>query len=281
MKNIELRYHTGIKQVDGILQGVVQMTETLIPSTISSIYLTGSHAFGTAVRTSDVDLIFVGKPNQLNDKMKAKIFSLSQLSPLICPLRLDIKGYQQTELVELNSVIGQDFSPMKALLHLNAVTVKIASRLIYGEDIRPQICLPSMTQFINNISDFTTWLIGTLRGKNTPLRFPLEYPNPEASFYGYIIDEKLEQLVYIVGLIASTRIAQSAGKYVTHKHDCPRLYRQYVADEFSDFVTKVFHWCRDQWEYHIPDNPTDRTRLNEICQHTLNFENQFLINTQS
>ena len=192
MKNVEIQYRTGIKQVDNILEGLVQMTEILIPSTIGSIYLTGSYAFGTAVHTSDVDLIFVGRRNQLNDEMKAKIFSLSQLSPLICPLRLDIKAYRQVELIELNSVVDQGFSPMKALLHLNTVTVKIASRLIYGEDIRHQICLPSMPQFINNIADFTTWLIGMLRGENNHLRFPLQYPNPEVPFYGYVIDEKLE-----------------------------------------------------------------------------------------
>ena len=280
MKGIELQYLTGIKQADNILEGLVEMTEILIPSTIGSIYLTGSYAFDAAVSTSDIDLFFVGRPNQLDDEMKDKIFLLSQLSPLICSLRLDVKAYQHAELVELDSAVDGSFTPVKAQLHFNAVTVKIASRLIYGTDIRHQICLPPMARYIDNIVGYTMWVIDALRGEGDDLRLPLEYPNPEAQFYGYVIDEKLEQLVYIVGLIASTRIAQAANENVTHKQECPHLYRQYVGDGFSDFVDEVFHWCRDQWEYRIPDNPTDRIRLIEICKHTLDFENLLLASSK-
>ena len=109
-------------------EGLVRLSESLAPSTIGSIYLTGSYAFDAALSTSDIDRFFVGRPGQVDDALKAKVFSINQTSSLICPLRLDVKIYGHEELEDLDAALAGPSEPWKKLLHFNAVTIKTASR---------------------------------------------------------------------------------------------------------------------------------------------------------
>ncbi|MBK34293.1 MAG: hypothetical protein CME26_02035 [Gemmatimonadetes bacterium] len=266
-----------MEPVDDVLKGLVEMTRTLASDSVGSIYLTGSRAFGSAVSSSDIDLFFVGQSGRLDDTLKDAVFSLSRLSPLICPYRLDVKAYRLEKLMELETAVDGPFSPPKAMLHFNAVTIKNFSRILSGTDIRDKVELPPVESYVGHLRDFTVWIISDLKGgRSVRPETTLGFPDENSSFYGYVVEGKLEHLVYVVGLIASTRIAQAAGEYVSHKGMVPELYRKYVGDRFSDFVNQIFLWCRSRWENRIPDVPSDRARLDELCEETLRFENQLL-----
>ena len=201
---------TGNQQIDNILRGIVRILEILVPHQSRGVYLVGSYANGTALPTSDLDLIIVFKTGWLTSELKAKIFQISQQSALICPIRLDLKAYDEAQLFDIHAIPHEKSAMMRAFLHVNAVIVKTASLLIYGQDIRDRIRLPPMEAFIRDITYFTCCLIAGIRGEPQFLICPLNYPDPKDEFYGYIINDKVD--VYTLGLIATSLIQVRQGK---------------------------------------------------------------------
>lgn len=275
MDSISLENGTGNQLIDNILRGIVGIFEVLFPAQVRGFYLIGSYANRSALPTSDLDLIIVFKTGYMDKGLKTTLWRVCQQSTLICPIRLDLKAYDEAELFHLDAAPGDDLF-MTALMHSSAVITKIASLLIYGEDIRDKISLPSIEQFTLDLMYFTSRLFFSIRGEPDFLTFPLDYPDPEDEFYGYTFNDRTEELVYRVGLAATSIIALKARKFVGHKIDCPKVYKACINDEWTSFLEKVIDWCRGKWEYSIPENPQERKQLKEICKQALAFENHFL-----
>jgi len=68
----------------------------------------------------------------------------------------------------------------------------------------------------------------------------------------------------------------NAKQFVLRKRDAPRLYRQYVGDEWAPFLDTLYARCRHDWRYDIPVQADDREALREVCVRYFAFENHFL-----
>ena len=246
------------------LQGVIGISELVFPDRIRSYYLTGSYADDTAVSASDLDLLIIFKGHISADERNA-VWDLSDNMSLLAPMFLDLEG------------VGEDQTSQKG------VQLKLASHCIYGEDIRPNIQLPSMDAYIREwMHDHPLHFMMRLARGQENILYPLDFPNSADPFFGYgenpiegKHDTKL--LIAIVGQIASAIIIHKARTYVPSKGDCLSLYQEHINDEWGDFIEQVYRVCRNQWAYQIPDEPSQQVELQNICQGVLDFENHFLL----
>lgn len=82
-------------------------------------------------------------------------------------------------------------------------------------------------------------------------------------------------LTSVVFNIAAGLMAIQAGVWTANWSLVPNQYREHIGDEWTDLVTDVFGYCKQRWQYLVPDDPEDVARLQEICRRTLGFENHF------
>jgi predicted nucleotidyltransferase len=269
MAAIHLLHRTGDARIDDILRGLVGLFETVFPARIRGHYLLGSFADGTARPGSDLDLCVLFKGGFQDAAEEARALALIDHCAKISPVELDVDP------------IGEPIP-----YRLRAVNVKLASRVIHGEDIRDAIPLPPIDGYARDALDLAVRLVARVRQNPTALTVPLEYPDPEGEFYGYdrrrmsdaagATVPSTKDLVVTVGLIATAIIALQAGRYVGSKRDCIRLYRSEIGDVWAGLVTAVYENCRDHWAYRIPERAEERRRLQELCREALAFENHFL-----
>jgi hypothetical protein len=156
---------------------------------------------------------------------------------------------------------------------------KLASVCFAGEDVRDQVPLMPIAVWTRDRMHTSYWRIVNLFKRPTPVVLPLEYPDVDDEFYGYIRAEKPDDdintrnLVRSVTWAATALIALKARQYVTRKADCYRLYQQYVGDAWGVLIEDVYTHCKLAWNYAIPD---DRSALRELCGRVLAFEHHFM-----
>jgi len=262
---ISLVNSTGNERVDRILGGVIGIFERVFPNRIRSYYLTGSYANGTAVSTSDIDLHPIFKGGFKDETEETSADQIEALCDMISPIELGIHPQDERPVCH-NGIF------------------KLQCLLIFGEEIRAQMPLRPLEEFIRFSMDTSNQR--KVRKLDEPMVFPLNYPNPSGEFYGYDQREMRSMDSYqgkgtkdLVGVIYGAAIAMVAKKtkgYVPSKSEAFRLYREFVNDEWTDFVTEVWDTCRMQWEYRIPEDETGQRRLRKLCEQTLAFENHYL-----
>lgn len=263
MHNITLLTLTGDPQIDQILRGVIGLVELLFPERVRSYYVTGSYADGTAVPTSDLDVMIVLKNNATHDELD-KIFDIADQISLLSPLFLDLEG------------IGEDQLSSKG--HF----LKFASLFIYGDDIRDAIQTPDIDDYVRNCMHNPPIYFMTHVARRQPVvTFPLDYPDRTAEFYGYDHNpledhQDTKVLMAIIGHAATAIVALKTRQFVGTKSQCLSMYKQHVHDEWTDLLTEVYTVYRNAWSYRIPENAEDRRRLRHVCERTLRFENHFL-----
>jgi hypothetical protein len=171
------------------------------------------------------------------------------------------------------------------LLELN---LKRATRLIYGEYIRPALAEPTTDAYVRSVvhTPYHSYLYPAQRQAHGFLTFPLRHIDPDGPFLGY--DQfpmpdpdgnpgpSNKLLVASVGWTATALIALHTGRYVRDKAASAALYREHVADEWAPLVTGVYELCRNRWRYRIPTDPADRRALRDLCERALGFQNHFL-----
>lgn len=266
----ELRIEpTGNGRVDAILRGVIGIFETLFPGRIRGYYLTGSFHDGSATPLSDIDLLILFSGGFVDEGEEETACRTAEYCSLLSPIELD--------LVPLSEPVS---------FPLRAVSLKRASRLLYGEDVRDQIPLPPLDAYVRQVMRVASQVVARLRPDLSVLTFPLDYPHPEAEFFGYdrremtVPDGTLvpctKDLVLAAGLAAAAIVAWRAGCYVAGKSDCLKLYREQIGDPWTGFLEEVYQRCRSQWGYRVPEEPAGRAVLRSLCQQALAFENHFL-----
>jgi hypothetical protein len=260
---------TGDPLADRALQCIVARCEAALPGRIRACYLEGSYADGTPVATSDLDLVLVFKDAFHGDDERALVERVRANCASLAPVELDV------EVVDEAGLGG--FAPP---------TLKLGSRLLYGDDIRDCLRLPPLEEWTRDRMYTSCWRIMKLFGRPEPVTLPIGYPDPDAEFFGY--DCRLvrlpggaqarstRDLIRSTGWAATALIALRAGQYVSRKRDCHLMYRQYIGDEWSQLLADIYHSCRDVWRYLIPEDTAARAKLRAICQRTLGFENHFL-----
>jgi len=268
---------SGNTQVDDIVRGLVGIYEAVFPGRVRGYYLTGSHAEGDATALSDLDLCVVLKGDFADAEEAQRARRLNQVfyTARLTPIRLDIPARAES-----------------ALSPLDRVLLKLASRVVYGEDICDDIALPDLPSYRRAttrmaVQNARIVLRGRdLRGPET-LIFPLDYPDRHEEFHGYTqkripfwyppsIERGLKELVTTVGRMATALIALLAGRYVPQRRDSVHLYRECIGDGWTEYVAAIYELGKGRWGYLLPEDEADRRALRDLCRWTLAFENHFL-----
>ncbi len=252
-------------QVCRILQGIIALYETVLPGRIEGYYLQGSHADGTAVAASDIDLT-IALREELNEQDFDVFWQVARTAILVSPVTVDTFPFSVNEL------------------RRSGFWLKSRSRLLYGRDMRPEI--PDATPRLLLVSvmhrPFESML--RLRGAET-IVYPVTAPDVEGEFLGYDVSRgfrahhpyrnSLKELAFIIALIAGAAVIRRSGQYVRSKPEAVAAYRELIADEWTHVVEGALQ-IRNDWGYKIPDSAIDRARLKEICAAMPAFENSYL-----
>lgn len=260
------------QQADEIIRTVVETFTSRFPDRIRACYLIGSYAGGTPVAMSDIDLVGVFK-NQFRDaEEKRNAQATAESCAANSAIRLDITPRGENEIETMYDVIR--------------IGLKNASVLLYGQDIRDSIELPTIDAYTKDVIAGAMYFIARLNDVERVVALPLDYPNACDEFYGYTqkrfadwylpgVSAGTKELVATVSRIATATVAQRAGKYVSSKSEAVRLYGELMGEPWGMFVADVMQRCKYDWGYEIPENDFERMELAELCRQMKRFENDF------
>lgn len=260
---------TGDPRVDATLRATVSAFEAAFPGRVRGYYVDGSHADGTGLPTSDLDLNIVFRDGFHGEAERAAAETLRDACARASELEYD------AELMDEASLIA-GASP----------TFKLGARLVYGEELRDAVPLVPLAEWTRDRMHTSCWRTIHLFGRPVPITLPLEYPDATAAYYGY--DRRktrlpgggeapgTRDLIRSTGWAATALVAWQAGQYVARKRDCHVTYRALIGDEWSDLLEDIYVLCRGQWQCLIPDAPAERARLRALCARTLGFERHFM-----
>lgn len=265
---VELVASTGSVPMDTLVADTLARILTALPDRLRAVYALGSYADDSAVATSDLDLVFI-ITGQFRDGEQALI------EALLAECAAQAEGELDGEAVDEAS-LEAGVTP----------TLKLGSRLLWGDDLRQRLPLMSLPAWTRDRMHSSYWRLAGLFGRPLPLTIPLDYPDLDDAFYGYTrrpvhlpggtLAPGTRDLMRAVGWMATALLAYQAGEYVATKRACAALYREHIGDEWADLLDDLAIWVRGAWEYRIPAAPDERARLRAICARTLAFENAFL-----
>ena len=162
--------------------------------------------------------------------------------------------------------------------------LKVASLLLYGEDIRDAIPFPPLHEHSRAAIRLSKDHIAELRHLTpSQLTPPLTYPDAAGEFYGYDYSEPgySEQpgtrlLVGSITWAATALLAIQAGTLAGTKRDAINMYKTYINDTWSPLLEAVYTKCKLCWGYTIPHGRHERHQLRAICQQLVAFEDHCL-----
>jgi predicted nucleotidyltransferase len=269
---IDLLASSDDARADEIIRGLIELHEAVFPGRIAGYYLLGSRADGTALPSSDIDLLILFRGDFAGDEA-ATARRLRRACERISPLPLDLPTRCERQ------VNGE------AQLEIR-LGLKFASRLLYGEDVRERLAAPPIDRYVCWALLDRYRHLWLTRGRPTSLTHPLDPPDPAAEFLGYeqwaMRDPAGRErpttklLVNNIGFTAGALVIHQARRYVVSKSQCLRLYRAYVGDAWTALLDDAYGICRDRWAYAIPEAADDRNGLRDLCRRALAFDNHFL-----
>jgi hypothetical protein len=266
--DIHLIASTGDARVDAILRGTASLFALLFPGRIRAIYVEGSHADATGLATSDLDLTIIFRDRFIDEDeaMRAR-------QVLGCCAALSAIEYDAAAVDEA------------ALAHGAWPLLKLASLLVWGEDVRDQMAL-DLAAWTRDRMHTSYWRLGKLFGRSGVVRPPLGYPDPAGEFFGYdartmrLPDGReiptTRDLIRATGWAATALLAHQTGRFVARKADCARMYREHIGGEWAPLLDELYANCRGLWQYRLPEDPAERAYLHDLCARTLGFERHFL-----
>jgi predicted nucleotidyltransferase len=236
--------------------------EVIALPSVRAVYVFGSAADGTALPSSDIDLFVVARGG---DGGAAR---LREIAERIDGPPLDLVIVDEAEL-----------------LRDGHFRIERASRLVAGDDIRPELPRTTLDAFMRRYGDAPHAYMAIFR-PGQPLVAPLDYPDPDGPFYGY--DSRtlppageavhnIKALVALVCWIATLRLARERGLMAASKAESVVWYTAEIHDEWSQLVAEVYRDGHDRWHYRVPEGDADRALLRGLCEQVLAFENDYLM----
>jgi predicted nucleotidyltransferase len=222
---------------------------------ILACYVIGSHADGTAVSKSDMDLVVIFKGQGEDDDKQS------------------LQALCKTLTGELSIPIDLEMLDERKLKSTTDPVLKLGSHLLFGSDIRETLSLLEIEAWARDRLHTSYWRTTALFNRPSKVTLPLDYPSSEDPFFGYVVSGSTRTLVRHISWAATALIAHQARTYVVRKADFPGIYRKVINDEFSDYLEQLYEQCKVEWDYQIPDNSAD---LADLCRQTLAFENHFM-----
>lgn len=232
--------------------------------TINAIYLFGSYREGTAIPTSDIDIAVVtdaGDPTSLRDSWQA---------------RLDTAGIDNVDIVVMQS---------EELLRSGHYRIEHGSRLLFGEDIRPELPPTTVERYLRYYAAAPLSYIGpVLRRTDNPVN-PLGYPDREGEFFGYDREllppnltrhHNIKSMVSCACWIATMVVGIRTGRMMRSPAEGVRAHQDAVNDDWTSLITDIYHNGRQRWHYLVPAEPEDRALLRGLCERLLYLERYYL-----
>lgn len=287
--SIELATTTGVERLDTLMQGLVALFEAAFPGRIRSYYLGGSIGDGTAVahsssiNSSDLDLyvIFRGGIGENEGKFFQELVAASRL---ISGIQIDASAHAEDDLLGTPDPDSNQASFMNVLL-------RIAGQLVYGDDIRTLLPEAAFSRYILDVMESGIYHIGIprQRGKltfplETPLTYPLDYPDPDGEFFGYEVvparpdaPHGTRVLVANTAWTATLLLALETGRFAGRKSQSIQQCKTYLPDDWrAQLAVTIYETCKTTWGYAIPERTEDRQRLRDLCRQTRALENEYL-----
>jgi hypothetical protein len=266
---------TGNPAADRIVRGVIGIFERAFPDRVRGYFLRGSYASATATAGSDLDMFVVFKDAFGEPAEAQRARDICDHCALLSPILLEILVVSERQLQHEDNLVV-------------ALQLKLASRPIHGQDIRPQLPDLQADAYVRAVvhAPYASYTYPAARRSQPYLTYPLGHIDLDGPFYGFdqwlipgpdgvdIASTKL--LVGTVGWTATALIALRTGRYVRDKSACVVLYQRHIGDQWTELVMSVHELCRNRWHYRIPGADGDRRRLRDLCDRALAFQNHFL-----
>lgn len=264
---VDLAMSSGDARIDAILVGTIALYILLFPGRLRALYLEGSSADATRLQSSDLDFTLV--------------FANRFLAGERAQAEQALRACAALSAIEYDATVVDE----EMLARGAWPTLKLAGQLVWGEDVRANMGL-DLTAWTRDRMHSSYYRLGALFGRGGAVRLPLDYPAPDAEFFGYdartihLLDgrevKSTRDLIRAAGWIASALVAYQAGRFVSRKADCATAYSAEVGGEFAPWLDELFTQCRDRWGYHIPEDAGERAMLRTSCVRMLDFERHFL-----
>jgi predicted nucleotidyltransferase len=250
---------TNNHSIDLIIKEVMGEWEREFPNRIISWYLMGSYAYGGATPGSDVDLVFVMSDEEetVADQERAEKLFRAQQSRY--PIKLELWGVPQSDLRNLGR------HPKVPISLVHAVSLKNASRLISGVDLRDEITQPSSAEYQQKLMEIAFKWIDKFSQKPT-----------SPPYYGYVEGNRTDAIVYVVLSIAAALSVKKSGTLLFRKNDFYPHYHDVIGDDWTQLVADVHNLVWQKWGYSVPVDASDTMSLSKMCQRAKAFEEHFL-----
>ena len=222
----------------------------------ASWYLLGSHADGTAIDLSDVDVLCLSAP------LHAEILEWGARAEASYGAKVDLFICHPQSL---NTVLQAHLIPM--LRH---------GLLVQGDDLRstlPQVDLRAYQETVAH-------LFGKAIEHYHPDRDVSRPPNREDEFLGFVERAKdwtglslwTHSVVALIGK-AATAVAASEGRLAGSRTEALNVFAECSgAGRWPRFCQDAVQLLRDTWRYRVPEFAPDRRTLRAICGQLCEFE---------
>ncbi len=248
----------GAAAIDGFLQQVATAVGAAAPRACIALYVTGSHASGDAVATSDVDLQAIVHESTRRDEV-VRLVRAARAVAGRHRRRLDLAVLRKSDFARSTS---------------QATRLRLGARRIAGEDVAALVPLPPMARYVADRMDEAACLVAfALRERR--VRLPLEPPDAHDRFLGYAHDGTTRDMVTIVGWAATALVAERETSYVASKVEALTRFAA-SRERFSPLAERLLARVRRAWSYRVPDADDEREELAAIAREVLELERWFL-----
>lgn len=236
-----------------------------------AIYLTGSYANNYAIENSDIDIcLFLVVKNHDNSNIDEIITEVEHKYGVSMDISIvdssDLNIPSDTALVE------------KMSIRESVLSAKISGKFIWGKDILKYWKLPSEKAYVESTIKLPLEFFSRARG-NSKLQYPLQYPDADDYFYGYVNERDGEastkQIISQYGWIATAMVAVENGDFVTNKKECVEKFKDLDSNK-GQYLEEVFKNIREKWNYRLPKDEEEKKQLRGFCEELLTWENNYL-----
>lgn len=269
-------FRTGKTEIDEQIDAFIEFVKHFLQIEVISIYLLGSYIDDSAVKSSDIDIAII---HNSSDPQKIKKISafFTRFSRELFKREVDLYLISREQIEELDEA--------QLLTREGIINVKISSELLYGDDLRDSVQVPSFEAYLKPTIETPFHFITKARGLSwSPDQMSsLTYPNESDYYFGYLAQSaethrtiESKPVLTLIGWIATSLIALKAQKMVGKKSDVARMYELYLHDQWSPYVAKSYELIRTTLSYQIPQLEHDRKSLRAICERLLEFERYYV-----
>lgn len=265
----EMLTETGVAAVDEFLFSLTNILQVSLASHLRAIYLIGSYVEGDARPDSDIDLCLLWKTGEDWQMLSRKAWTLIWLCTRGSGFEVDpMWNHLETPFYSSTDLGDPAYMPCGPIIR-NAL--KEHSRLLWGEDIRPQIAPGNLVQMQNDVlMPPINWMRRMIHhpGEGVRITIPLTAPNPAAEHLGYCDQHKL--IIYVFH-IARALIFLQTGEYIYAKRAIAGSFRQFIGTPWDGLVESTY-----QLAYLSLDDEARQACYIAICRQLTAFENEFL-----